>query len=372
MAKNLQLKPKKGKNDLYGFVNGRQEWVISPLFDMAWDFSNGIAMIKQKDKYGFIKIDGDYLYEPQFSDACSFYNGVSSVALNGKWGLINADGNYLFEPQFTTINKFEDGIAEVEQDDKYGFIKNDGTFIAKPQFDEVKEFLNGYALVKLNNTWLELGTDGTLNELSKAKSYSIACDEMQNEDCPGWSFIEASVKNGKYKFKSWGRIMEDNYEDDEPEICYYDEVVENKAFAKWANSMNLSTYEEVGELLWANAQQLINYAKVIQSDGGHNSPMRDLTILIQLYWQLKNIEELGLQDVRKDLDLPIEDNLYLNSYTVKEKAEKFCTQLSNDYDYYEYLDFYDLTEKSHKPGEYNCISEYEEDDEEEWDEDEDE
>lgn len=347
MAKKQQLEYKKDKNGKYGFVNGQGKWVISPQFDDAWGFNDGIARIKLKSKYGYIKMDGSYLLEPQFDD----------------------------------IGSFENGIAKIELNDKYGFIKADGSFIAMPQFDRAYDFEKGKAMVLLEGKWFDLKSNGALEEMSNVRRLVLVCDEMQRENIPGWSFLEASVKNGKWEFKSWARIMDDNYEwyDDRYDledligdlIRYYDEVEENKSFAKWANSLNLSTPEDVGELLWANAQQLIDSAKIEHDCGGYGAPLRDLTILIQLYWQLKNIEELGLQDVRNSLDLPKEDDLYLNSQKVKRKAIKFCAELLTDDDDFEELDFTDLTEKSRKPGEYNLISCFEGDDDDDWDEEDD-
>ena len=387
MAKKQQLKYKQHKNAKYGFVNGQGQWVISPQFDDAWNFNDGVAMVELKSKYGYIKMDGSYLFEPQFDSVNYFKDGIATVKIKNKYGCIKIDGSYLFEPQFDDINRFENGIAKIKLNDKYGFIKADGSFIAMPQFDRAYDFEKGKAMVLLEGKWFDIKSDGILEEMSNVRRLVLSCDEMQNENSPGWSFLEASVKNDKWEFKSWARIMDDNDEwyDDRyyiedligDLIRYYDEVEENKSFAKWANSLNLSTPEDVGELLWANAQQLIDDAKIKQDSGGYNAPLRDLTILIQLYWQLKNIEELGLQDVRNSLDLPKENDLCLNSQKVKRKAIKFCAELLTDDDGFEELDFTDLTEKSRKPGEYNLVScfeggeEGEEDDDDDWDEDED-
>lgn len=363
------LKKHRGKYGYRVIDKLGNKWIIEPQFDYASDFNrNGIAIVQLNGVFSFIRTDGSHLFEYNFEYASDFVKGFSLVKRNGKYGYIKSDGTILFEPQFDEAEEFHKRIAKVKLNNKIGFIKDSGRYLATPKFDIAYDFdCSKTTLVNINDTWYELNLNGQLKQISQIQFLFHECDIWQNKKYLGWSFIEAEKKNSKWEFKSYARIVEDNYDED-PGICYYDgvyyydKVVENKSFATWANSLNLSTFEDVGELLWANAQQLINYAKVTQSDGGHNSPMRDLTILIQLYWQLKNIEELGLQYVRKNLDLPIEDNLYLNSYTVKEKAEKFYVELLHDYDYYKYLDFTDLTEKSHAPGVYYCISEYEEDD----------
>ena len=56
-----KLTPKKGDNDLYGFVDEKGNWVIEPKFDEVWDFETGYAPVKINSKFGFIKTDGKYL-----------------------------------------------------------------------------------------------------------------------------------------------------------------------------------------------------------------------------------------------------------------------------------------------------------------------
>ncbi len=420
MEKKPKLKFKKDKKGLYGLINSSGKWIIAPQFDYAWDFDDGIATVKQNGKYGYIKEDGTYLFEPQFDEARYFIDGIAVVEQNNKEGYIKRDGTYLFEPQFDVAWPFENGMAEVKQNGKYGYIKEDGTYLFEPQFDEAWDFDNGiarfkqndkYGFIKNDGTFIvgpdfnyadhfhdgkamvwrgdkayNLSSDGTLEEIDRVKSFVRLCDIMQNEYGPGWSFLEASNNDGKWEFKSWARIMDDNHDwydsrwdpeeyEDGGLIRYYDEVEENKRFAEWATSLKLQTPEEVGELLWANAQQLIDSAKIEQDDGGYRAPLRDLTVLMQLYWQLKNIEDLGLAEVRNHLDLPKEKELYLHSQKVKRKAIKLCAEQLALEDDFEVLDFTDLIEKSHTPGEYNLISSFEderEDDEDWYDEEEEE
>lgn len=350
------------------------KWIIEPQFDRASDFNrHGIAIVRQNNEFGFIRTDGSHLFEYTFEYASDFEKGFSLVKRNGKYGYVKSDGTILFDPQFDEAEEFHKRIAKVKLNNKIGFIKDSGQYIATPKFDIAYDFgSRKVTLVSINDRWYELKLNGQLKQISQSQLFIHGCDIWQNNECPGWSFLEASIENGKWEFKSWARIMEDNY-DEEP----YDKVVENKSFATWANSLNLSTSEEVGELLWANAQQLIDDAKIEQEAFSYSAPLRDLTILIQLYWQLKNIEELGLQDVRNGLNLPKEDDLYLNSHKVKRKAIKFCAELLTDDDGFEEFDFTDLIEKSHTPGEYNLISSFEseredDEDDEDWYDDEEE
>lgn len=365
-----------------GILKTDGTYLIEPKFDQIGNFEEGFAFVDLDGKWGFIKTDGTYLVEPKFDQVRYFEEGFAEVKLDGKWGLLKTDGTYLIEPKFDQIGNFEEGFARVKLDGKYGFIKTDGTYLIEPKFDKARIFHNGEAFVMDNGLYKILLSDGTFKKMSKMEEYILSCIIIQNWEHGGWSFLEATNNDGKWKFISYARNIYDNrdwYEAIEfpEEVCgsvvrYYDEVDLNNEFAAWADSLNLSTPEEVGELLWANAQQLIDDAQIEQETGGYKDPLQNLTLLILLYNQLENIKNLGLIDLRKNLDLPKEKESYLNPDMVKKLAVKLCKEEQVGEYGYEELDFEELLERSRKPGEYKYISDYEfsgEDwEEEDWDE----
>lgn len=266
---------------------------------------------------------------------------------------------------------------------KYGYVDKNGNWVIEPKFERAHDFWDGEAKVFDNGFYKIMLSNGTFKKMSKMEEYVLSCSIIQNWGPGGWSFLEAINNEGKWNFISYARNIYDNrdwYEAIEfpEEVCgsvvrYYDEVDTNKKFAEWANSLNLSTPEEVGELLWANAQQLIDDAQIEQDRGGYNDPLQNLTLLILLYNQLENIKNLGLMDLRKSLDLPKEKEAYLNPEKVKKMAIKLCKEEEVGEYGYEELDFEELLDRTRKPGEYEYISDYEfNGDEDDWDEDEDE
>jgi hypothetical protein len=42
--------------DRWGFINEKGEEVIPPCLVYAWEFANGLAVVKVNDKYGYILI----------------------------------------------------------------------------------------------------------------------------------------------------------------------------------------------------------------------------------------------------------------------------------------------------------------------------
>ena len=310
-------------DEKYGFIKTDGTYLFEPKFDDIEDFEDGIAWVLLDEKWGLIKTDGTYLFEPKFDEAGAFNDGLSRVIFDGKDGYIKTDGTYLVEPKFDwTDYKFFDGIARVELDEKYGFIKEDGTYLVEPKFDKAEDFHKGEAEVLDNGLYKILLADGTFKKMTKMEEYVLSCKEIQNWDQGGWSFLEASKESGEWQFESWSRNL--GYSDSDH--VYFDEIIENTNFANWANSLNLSTDKEIAELLWANAQQLINDLKSYGNSSNYDESARKLNIMIQLYWQLKNIYELGFQNTRKDLGLPKEEEIYLNPGALAEYGKKFCKE----------------------------------------------
>ncbi len=69
-------------DEKWGCMNKSGEIVISPQYDDALKFENGIAYAIKGGKIGYIKPDGSYLIEPKYDRAGAFVNGVTYVGTN--------------------------------------------------------------------------------------------------------------------------------------------------------------------------------------------------------------------------------------------------------------------------------------------------
>jgi hypothetical protein len=76
----------------WGYLDKTGEWAIQPRFEIASDFSEGVAAVKvsigreadQKEptyKWGYIDHSGNFVISPQFYGARPFRNGVAAVSL---------------------------------------------------------------------------------------------------------------------------------------------------------------------------------------------------------------------------------------------------------------------------------------------------
>lgn len=64
----------------WGYINTKGEYVISAQFDKAYEFNDGLALVKSGDLYGYIDKTGEYVINPQFDSAAfMFSDGLASA-----------------------------------------------------------------------------------------------------------------------------------------------------------------------------------------------------------------------------------------------------------------------------------------------------
>ncbi len=170
-----------------GFMDLSGTVVITPTYDFAFPFSEGLAAVELKDKYGYINSLGEIVIEPQYDYALPFSDGLAPVIVNEKTGYINQQGHYVIEPifergdtfseglaavlsegqehfidvrgrilteelNFTNAMPFSEGLAAVEVAGLYGYIDRTGGVVIEPQFTAAGEFANGLAVVETGDT----------------------------------------------------------------------------------------------------------------------------------------------------------------------------------------------------------------------------
>lgn len=73
----------------WGFVDKDGTIIITPKYEDARSFANGMAAVRQGDLWGFIDLTGKMVIEPQFEDARDFNaDGCSFVFTDGEWKLL--------------------------------------------------------------------------------------------------------------------------------------------------------------------------------------------------------------------------------------------------------------------------------------------
>jgi hypothetical protein len=107
----------------------------------------------QDCKLGYVDTEGRVVISPQFDRAGFFHEGLAvvGVAINGKlkYGFINRTGRFVLDPEFDSASNFSDGLAQIRLDRKSGYIDRKGQVVISPQFAEVFPFYRGFARVRI-------------------------------------------------------------------------------------------------------------------------------------------------------------------------------------------------------------------------------
>jgi len=83
--------------------------------------SGPLFSIQQNGKHGYIDVAGRIIVSPRFNDAREFVQGLALVKLVEKWGYIDTTGNFIINPQFDEAQTFARGLALAKQNGKWGY-----------------------------------------------------------------------------------------------------------------------------------------------------------------------------------------------------------------------------------------------------------
>lgn len=117
----------------YGFSNAEGEIVIPCQWDHAYDFSEGLAGVRNSSgKHGFIDTRGNCVIPCQYEEIRSFHEGIASVASNfRKWGFVNSRGVCTIPFNWWAAYDFSEGLARVFDASKrvYCYINKSGDVV---------------------------------------------------------------------------------------------------------------------------------------------------------------------------------------------------------------------------------------------------
>jgi len=113
----------------WGYVDTLGKNVIAPKWDMANNFSEGLAVVGLNNRYGYIDEKGVEVIPIKFDSTGSFSNNIALVSLNDKWGFIDKTGIAIIPIKYDKVSPFSEGLSEVELDGKIGSIDTTGAII---------------------------------------------------------------------------------------------------------------------------------------------------------------------------------------------------------------------------------------------------
>lgn len=118
-----------------GFINKKGQWVLPPIYDYAFGFSEGLAYVVQDKRIGYINKKGKWILLLKKHDPGYFVEGLISITINKKFGYMNKKGKIVIKPIYDFAERFSEGLARVKFNGKYGFINQQGEWVIKPSLD---------------------------------------------------------------------------------------------------------------------------------------------------------------------------------------------------------------------------------------------
>lgn len=120
-----------------GYIDDTGNVFVAPRFNLARDFSEGLAYVEAEGFCGFIDRDGKTVIKLDGLRAKDFHEGLAAVSTGDRgeqWGYINRSGKIVVKPQYPFADDFSEGLAGVESEGKYGFINRAGQLVIPPRF----------------------------------------------------------------------------------------------------------------------------------------------------------------------------------------------------------------------------------------------
>lgn len=148
---------------LFGYMDKEGLEAIPAVYEEAYDFSEGYAVVMQNDKFGFINKKGELVVDYTYKDVGDFSDGLVSATMGDeKWGYINMKGEWAIPDTYQSVAAFSQGYAPVYENGKVGFIDKKGEWFLKPEFDNAYGYKNGFAIIQKDGKLGFIDLDGDI------------------------------------------------------------------------------------------------------------------------------------------------------------------------------------------------------------------
>jgi len=212
-----ELRPVKGLNKKWGFVDETGKAVIPFMYEAAQEFSEGLAAVKLNERWGFIDETGKVIIRLIYFDAGDFSEGLAPVAtINYKYGFIDKTGRVIIPFIYTKVREFSEGLARVNYKRKWGFIDKNGIPIISFIYDDASDFSEGMAQVKIKGNWGFIDKTGkeifknisieTINETDNTQITTGAYDVILLKDGEEIKAKVTEITPSEIKYKAFENI----------------------------------------------------------------------------------------------------------------------------------------------------------------------
>ncbi|MBW4574012.1 MAG: WG repeat-containing protein [Aphanothece sp. CMT-3BRIN-NPC111] len=183
----------------YGYIDKTGKLVVSPRFDYASNFSEGLAGVGIGKKSGYINKKGELVISSVPNEPYPFSNGLAPVRINKQWGHIDRNGKLVISPQFDEAANFPPKLAWLNMSNP---IKSNNLVDTQPaRFEYVRYlgqipyFYSGLAAVVQGNRWGYIDTTGKMAIpllFAQATAFSEELAAVKVGRC--WGYINKTGK----------------------------------------------------------------------------------------------------------------------------------------------------------------------------------
>ena len=138
---------RKNDNCNYGYLNNEGVRSIKPIFEKAFNFQGGTALVKQNGKWTFIDKSGECIGHIKYEEAKPFKEELAPVKINDTWGFINSKGVIVIDFEYQDANQFNEGLASVRKNNRWMIIDRFGNVITSNLTHEPSPFKDGITII---------------------------------------------------------------------------------------------------------------------------------------------------------------------------------------------------------------------------------
>lgn len=170
------------KDNKYGIMNEKEQYILEPIYCHIRDFVEGFALLQKNIggntyKYNLVDINGKFISDKWFDFAGEFSCGLCLVSLDldneTKCRFIKKDGTFLKDLVFYSASDFCDNIAKVKfnYEDEWCFIDTDGEILRHKTYPEIK---NGY-----EPTYVIYSEQGNVLQIIQIRSSKVIAKNIE-------------------------------------------------------------------------------------------------------------------------------------------------------------------------------------------------
>jgi WG repeat protein len=142
-------------NGKWGYIGSDGKWIISPIYESSYEFTDGLGAVKAGTGWGFADKRGVIRIACRFNRVRWFSEELAVVQENaeGPWMFIDRIGKKQFDGKYDVALPFSEGLAAVCINGKWSFINKNGERVCGGDYTEARQFAEGCAEVRMGNKW---------------------------------------------------------------------------------------------------------------------------------------------------------------------------------------------------------------------------